>query len=692
MKRSFVGTLMRVICLSIFSMVSSILFAQVPVTTYQQRQRPHRTEYCGDYPYPGQRKQQSVWQAIYDHAGRRVCICAAPLHARRAKNICAGGTHNVLYVATEHDSVFALDADSGAVLWQQSFINPANGITTVSSGDVSCGDLVPEIGITSTPVIDSTSKTIYVVAKTKENGNFFQRLHALDIATGAEKFNGPVVISATAGGQTFNPLMQHNRPGLLLENGHVVIAWASHCDNGPYQGWVMSYAAGSLAREGAFNTEGDTTNGFFGGIWMSGDGVAADASGNIFVATGNGDYRSATGDWGDSILRLTGPAGGTFAVADWFTPYNQSSLSGGDTDLGSGGMVLLPTLPSGAQLLVQMGKEGKIYVVDRTNMGKYCPDLNPPCTGRDPNIVQEIPGATNGIWGSPAYWNNNIYYGGGADGGVADNLKAFSVNAGNSGMLSTSPTSKSPNSFAFATGSPVVSANVNTNGIVWIVDDSTFGSSCCQALYAYDATNLATMLYNSNQAAGQRDVPGGAAVKFSAPMVANGKGLCVGSQGKVSGYGILSTTPTVATPTFSPAPGNYTSTVVVTLSDTTSTSTIHCTTDGTTPTAGSPVCTTVTITATTLLQAIATAPGFNNSPVASGTYTIGSGTGINYGAGFTATGLTLNGTTAINGTRLTLTNGGTNQAGSAFVTAPIGVQSFTTDFSFQLTNPNAGRA
>ena len=559
MMRSFVGTSMRVVFLAVFCLVSKILFAQVPVTTYHN-----------DNARTGQNTAETIltpanvnsnqFGKLFTTTLDGGYVYAQPLYMPGVQNI-AGGTHNVLYVATEHDSVFALDADSGAVLWQQSFINPANGITTVSSGDVSCSDLVPEIGITSTPVIDSTSKTIYVVAKTKENGNFFQRLHALDIATGAEKFNGPVVISATAGGQTFNPLMQHNRPGLLLENGHVVIAWASHCDNGPYQGWVMSYAAGSLAREGAFNTEGDTTNGFFGGIWMSGDGVAADASGNIFVATGNGDYRSATGDWGDSILRLTGPAGGTFTVADWFTPYNQSSLSGGDTDLGSGGLVLLPTLPSGAQLLVQMGKEGKIYVVDRTNLGKYCPDLSPPCNGRDSNIVQEIPGATNGIWGSPAYWNNNLYYGGGADGGVADNLKAFSVNAGNSGMLSTSPTSKSPNSFAFATGSPVVSANVNTNGIVWIVDDSTFRSSCCQALYAYDATNLATMLYNSNQAAGQRDVPGGA-VKFSAPMVANGK-VYVGSQGKVSGYGTLSTTPTVATPTFSPAPGNYTSTVVV---------------------------------------------------------------------------------------------------------------------------------
>jgi Chitobiase/beta-hexosaminidase C-terminal domain/Legume lectin domain len=684
MKRLVSGTSIRFALLVAICLVSSILLAQVSVTTYHN-----------DIARTGQNTAETILTTSNVNSNQfgklfsttvDGYVYAQPLYMPNVQNI-AGGTHNVLYVATEHDSVFAIDADSGVVLWQQSFINPAGGVTTVSSSDVGCGDLVPEIGISSTPVIDPATGTIYVSAKTKENGSFFQRLHALNIATGAEKFNGPVVISGTSSGQTFNPLKQHNRPGLLLENGHVVIAWASHCDNGPYEGWVMSYAAGTLAQEGVFTTEADDTNGFFGGIWMSGDGVAADATGNLFLATGNGDYRSATGDWGDSILKLTGPAGGTFTVADWFTPFNQSSLSGGDVDLGSGGLVLLPTLASGQQLLVQMGKEGKMYLVDRNNMGKYCLDLNPPCNGSDPNVVQEIPGATNGIWGAPSFWNNNVFYGGGSDGGNSDNLKAFSFNANNSGLLSTSPTSKSSNSFAFATGAPVVSANGNSNGIVWILDNSAFGSSCCQALYAYDATNLATMLYNSNQAAGQRDVPGGA-VKFSAPIVANGK-VYVGSQGKVSAFGVITTTPTAATPSFSPAPGSYNSNTVVTLSDTTPGAIIHCTTDGSTPTAGSPACTSVTITTTTLLQAIAIASGYNNSAVASGTYTITSGSGINYGAGFTASGLTLNGTTAINGTRLTLTNGGANQAGSAFVTTPINIQNFTTDFSFQLTNPNA---
>jgi len=596
----------------------------------------------------------------------------------------SGGTHNVLYVATEHDSVYAIDADNGAVLWQQSFINPGAGITTVSSTDVACTDLVPEIGITSTPVIDPATGTIYVVAKTKENGSYVQRLHALDVVTRAEKFGGPRVISATLQGRTFGPLKQGNRPALLLENGHVIIAWASHCDNGPYQGWVMSYSASTLAQDGVFNMEPNSA-GYDGGIWMSGDGVAADANGNLYLATGNGDYNGST-DFGDTILKLAGPANGTFSAADWFTPLNQSSLNGGDTDLGSGGVLLLPDLPAGSahqQLLVQMGKEGKIYLIDRNNMGKFCSS----CTSIDTNIVQEIPGASTGIWGSPAFWNNMVFWGGGKEGGSADHIKAWSFNANNSGVLSTSPVSETSQLFSFSTAAPVISANGTSNGILWILDNSSFGSSCCQVLYAFNASNLGTMLYNSNQAASSRDVPGGA-VKFTAPIVANGK-VYVGSQSKISAFGIFGSTPPAAAPTFSPPPATYTNSVTVTLSDTTSGATIHCTTDGTAPTSSSPVCSSVAINSTTLLQAIAVVGGFSNSAVSSGTYSIVSSSGINYGAGFTSTGVALNGSAAINGTRLRLTNGAVNQAASAFSNSLISVQNFTNDFSFQLTNASA---
>ena len=483
-------------------------------------------------------------------------VYAQPLYV--ANLTIAGGTHNVLFVATEHDSLYAIDADSGAIYWQQSFINPAAGITTVPNGDAACTDLVPEIGITSTPVIDASSNTIYVLAKTKENGSYVQRLHALDLATHAEKFGGPVAIQATVNGTgdgssggkvSFDPLRQHNRPGLLLENGHIVIAWASHCDIGPYHGWVMSYNASTLAQEAVLNT---SPNGGLAGIWMAGDGLAVDASGNLYFSTGNGTYDGTTG-FGDSLVKLAPPANGTFAVTDWFTPFNQGSLNGGDTDVGSGGVLLLPDLPAGMphqHLLVQMGKEGKIYLIDRDKMGKFCST----CTSSDTQIVQEIAGASAGIWGAPAYWNGSVYWGGGNDGLSADSLKAFSFNANNSGLLSTLPTSTSAKQFGFSTAAPVISANGTSNGILWILDNSSYHSSCCQVLYAYDATNLGSMLYNSSQAAGSRDVPGGA-VKFTAPIVANGK-VYVGSQASVTAYGKISAASIVYEATKTPHTGS----------------------------------------------------------------------------------------------------------------------------------------
>src|SRR2546426_920225 len=263
-----------------------------------------------------------------------------------------GGTHNVIYVATEHDSLYALDADTGAMLWKVSFINPASGVTTVSGADVNCTDIQPEIGITATPVIDTTTHTIYVLARTKENGSFFQRLHAIDTVTGAEKFGGPVVIHASVPGTgdgsnggtlLWDPQLENPRAGLLLQNGHVIMGWSSLCDSDPYHGWVMSYNAGTLAQEGVFN---DTPNGSEGGIWMAGAGFAGDSNGNIFFATGNGTF-NGTDEFGDSIVKLGAPGSGSFPLLDYFTPYNQAALSSGDLDLGAGGPLLLPDLPAG---------------------------------------------------------------------------------------------------------------------------------------------------------------------------------------------------------------------------------------------------------------------------------------------------------------------------------------------------------
>ena len=528
-------------------------------------------------------------------------------------------THNVLYVATEHDSLYGIDADSGAVLSQVSLL-PAGGTPVNSISDLDCTDLVPEIGITGTPVIDTSTGTLYVVAKSKVGGSIVQYLHAIDTATLTEKFGGPVAIAATVAGSapdgvnnivTFNPLQENQRPALLLDKGHVIIGWSSHCDIGPWHGWVISYNASTLTQEAVLNT---SPNGTSNGVWMSGGGLAADSSGNVFFATGNGTWNGTT-DFGDSIVKFGLPSAGSFPLVDYFTPWNQALLSVPDNDLGSGGLVLLPQLSSGQQLLAQMDKLGTMYLLDRNNMGKYCLNLTPPCTNSDPQIWQEIGNATTGVWGVPAYWNGNVYWS-----GANDAVKAFSFNA-NTGLVSTAPTSQTQ-TFGWFGLTPSISANGTTAGILWGLVPGAYDSTCsvgssCQALYAYDATNLANMLYNSNQAAGNRDALG-AGVKFLPPTIANGK-VYVGSQSTVSAFGLL----TAANPTVSPAAGTYSSAQTVTLTDTTPGAVIYYTINGTMPTtASTQYSAPLQISATTTIAAIAAASGYTNSGVTSATYTI----------------------------------------------------------------------
>jgi len=336
-------------------------------------------------------------------------------------------------------------------------------------------------------------------------------------------------------------LINSQRAALLLESDtagkHVVIGWASHCDFGQYHGWLISYNAGNLAREAIFNV---SPNGTLGGVWMSGGGPAADAAGNIFFGTGNGNW-TGTDAFGDSIVKLGPQSGGLFGALGYFTPTDQANLEMFDIDLGSGGVVLLPDLTGNPHphLLVEADKEGTIYAVDRDNLGKMC---TVSCSGGDPQIVQELRGTINGgIWSTPAYWNDHLYFGGAQiGGGSGDNLKAFSVTASATQLLSTSPTSQSVQVFNYPGPTPSVSANGTSNGIVWALDNSAFSSSCpsaCQVVYAYDATNLATQLYNSSQAAANRDSSGGA-VKFTVPTVANGK-VYVGGQTTLTVYGLL---------------------------------------------------------------------------------------------------------------------------------------------------------
>lgn len=460
----------------------------------------------------------------------------------------SGVNHNVVYVATQHDSVYAFDADGSSCtnVWGGAKSLLGASETWVSSSDQSgCGDLVPDIGIVGTPVIDSSSNTLYVVARSKNGTTFHQRLHALDLATGAEKFSGPTDIQATVNGTgngssggklNFDVKIHNQRPALLLTGGHIIITWASHCDFGPYHGWVMSYGAGTLTQEAVFNV---SPNGTLGGIWMAGGGPAADSSGNIFLATGNGSW-TGTDAFGDSIVRLGPPSSGQFGSLDYFTPTNQLDLENGDRDLGSGGVLLLPTLSSGAhtQLLVQVGKEGKVYVADRQNLGQiFCTTstLGNPCSSSDPQLVQELPSATGNMFATPAFWNNNVYFG-----GVNDDLKAYSFNQAGTGLLSNTFTSRTSSGFNFPGTTPSVSAQgtVSGTGILWAIntanngtDGTTLGAA---VLHAYDATNLATELWNSTKVAGDA---AGNAVKFTVPTIANGK-VYVGESGTLTVYGL----------------------------------------------------------------------------------------------------------------------------------------------------------
>ncbi len=597
---------------ALFGAASPQLRAQINVLTYHN-----------DNSRTGQNTHETILRPENVNSSQFGKLYSVPLDGAVvaqplvASNVRIGGNvvPHVVYVATENAGLYAIDGDRGSVLWRLSFIDPSAGITAFANGF--CDGSPPQFGITGTPVIDASTGTIYLVAQTDENGHVVHRLHAIDMATHAEKFGGPVVIRANVPGTgmgsqngtvSFDPVHSLQRAGLLLENGHVIIAWSSYCDSASFwHGWIMSYNAATLSQEAVLNT---TPNGNAGGVWGSGSSLAADANFNIYFPTGNGDY-DGTSNFGDSILKLSEPGRGSFPLLDWFTPYNQATLDANDWDLGSGGLLLLPNLPAGfahRQLLVQAGKQGTIYLTDRNNLGKYCTT----CTSRDTQIVQELPGAVPGIWGMPAYWNDNVYFGG------ASTLRAFSFNANNSGLLSTSPTSQSVEAFGYPGPTPTVSADGNANGIVWTLDAASYGSSCCGVLHAYDATDLGSELYNSNQAAGSRDVPGGA-VKFSVPTIANGK-VYVGSQTSLNIYGLPAV---AATPVFTPGGGTYNSAQSVSISDSSAEVTIYYTMDGSTPTTSSNVYTQrIAVSSTTTIQAMAEGSGFSASRVATATYQI----------------------------------------------------------------------
>jgi hypothetical protein len=442
-----------------------------------------------------------------------------------------GGVHNVVYIVTENDSVYAFDADTFAQLWHVA----ALGANETASDNRGCGQVSPIIGITSTPVIDLSAGThgeIFVVAMSLDNnGNYHQRLHALDLTTGGEIGGSPVTIQATFpttnGTTTFDPKQYKDRAALLLLNGVIYTTWASHCDDGPYQGWIMGYNEKTLAQSSVLNV---TPNGSEGAIWMAGDGPAADSSGNIYFLDANGTFDDTLnsngfpelGDYGNAFIKIS-TVGDSLSVADYFTMFNTDSESEADEDLGSGGEMLLPDLQDGQgntwQLAVGAGKDGHIYVANRNLMGKFN-------TNNDSAIYQEIDsnGLGGGVWSMPAYFNHAVYYG-----AVGDHLRAFSIaNA----KLTAPAGSMSATSFGYPGTTPSISASGTANGIVWAVENSGGGG----VLHAYDATNLGTELYNSNQAANNRDHF--TDNKFIAPMIANGK-VYVGTPNSVAVFGLL---------------------------------------------------------------------------------------------------------------------------------------------------------
>jgi hypothetical protein len=446
-------------------------------------------------------------------------------------------THNVLYVATEHDSVYAYDADTQALLWQATTI----GAGETTSDDRQCPAATPEIGITSTPAIDRTrgsNGAIYVVAATEDASDVYHhRIHALDITTGAELFGGPTEIQAQyagAGSGTngvnviFDPSQYFDRAALLASNGVIYTSWASHCDVEPYTSWVMGFDEVTLQQTRVLNL---TPNGEKGGIWMSGGGPAADADGNVYLLGGNGTFDTTLNsngfpnqnDFGNAIVKIppTAPA----AVADFFAPFDTGSQSDGDYDLGSGGVLLLPDQVDDAgqtrHVALGSGKTGWIYVVDRDNMGKFNPSVN--------NIFEEIPrccGTYGGLFGpiysTPAYFNSTVYFG-----SQDEPLEAFAVS---NAKLSLPFNMRSVNTYPYPGATPSISANGTKNGILWAVENGTTG-----ILHAYDATNLSVEYYNSGSNP-TRDQFG--SNKFIVPTIVNGK-VYVGTPSGVAVFGIL---------------------------------------------------------------------------------------------------------------------------------------------------------
>ena len=565
-------------------------------------------------------------------------VYAQPLYMQGLK-IPGKGTHNVVFVCTEHNSVYAFDADSNTgsnstPLWHVNF-GPS-----VQNGDIFSSDINPEIGITSTPVIHTLkngTKALYVISKTETNPGtsnavFQNSVHVINILTGAELLKGPFPISAQVKGigdgsangiLAFSQQWQQCRPGLLMvdtpgRDSTLYIGFASHGDNGPYHGWVFGYDAEKMLVASVLNTTpnalsyNNTSALSAGGIWQGGGGLASDGT-SVYFSTGNGAFDPSTKAYGDAILRVLAR---TFTVADYFAPADQNSLDDSDSDVGAGGVMLLPPSASGTskkKLIVQSGKEGTIYLMDTANLGK---------NGSTDNIIQELPGSNGGIWGAPAYFNNRVYFG-------SVGWSITSYNIVNGLFTSNTYTDYTQNGFGYPGPTPSISSNGLTNGILWAIQTDNYGTGGSAILHAYDAMNLQNELYNNTMAGGRDPLDG--SVKFTTPMVANGK-VYVETASSVAVFGLGTWAPT---PTITPASTGqaYIGSLTVSASDTDSNAVLRYTLDGSTPTASSPQYTKpLVLTASASFRVRAFETGKNPSIIAEQDYlinpVIGTGTGL----------------------------------------------------------------
>jgi len=442
------------------------------------------------------------------------------------------GTYDVLFVATEHDSVYAFDASRPGAnpLWQVSFLDKTRGVVPLSEDVVACPFIRPEVGITSTPVIDLKTGTLYVLARTMirhkvSDDEYFQHLHALAITTGVEKFGGPKLITASVPGKgagsdkgqvAFNAQRENPRAALTLANGNIYLAWASSCDVDPYHGWVMAYDANTLAQKAVLNANPDGSE---AGIWLSDTGPAVDADGNLYVPTGNGTFDAGSGgnDYGDSVLKLNGSS---LAIRDYFTPHDQDRISSADSDIGSSGPTLLPDQPGPHRhLLLQPTKDSTIYVIDRDNMGKF---------HRDSDALVEIIKMPGGGYGAMAYWNGRAYFA-----ASDDKLRSYAIKNGQLELSASTATT-----FANPGATPSISADGNENAIVWAIATKKWNGSDTKpaVLYAYDATKLGAPLYDSEQNS-ERD-RAAMATRFVIPVVVKGR-VYFGTRSEVEVYGLL---------------------------------------------------------------------------------------------------------------------------------------------------------